>query len=153
MAAPPHNVRPPLESEFEALYALHFAAMGDYVIATWGPWIEEIQREFFAVRMTSGNLRVIEVGSEVAGLLEVEEREEAMFLSNIQLAPEFQGRGLGTKIIAALQADTASRARPLELTVLRVNPAKHLYDRLGFLETQMTVTHHHMRWTPPPPYS
>ncbi len=147
----PYALRRPLETEFEVLYALHYAAMGEYIVATWGPWIEEVQREFFAARMTNGYLRVIEVDGLIAGLLEVEEREEGMFLTNIQLAPEYQGRGLGSTIIGVLQAETASRGRPLDLTVLRVNPAKRLYARLGFVETQLTDTHHHLRWMPPGP--
>lgn len=122
--------------------------MGDYVVATWGPWDDPLQRQFFDERMAGGHLDVIVVGNEIAGLYEVEPGEREVFIVNLELMPAFQRRGLGTKILQHTMAEAAARKMPVVLHVLQVNPARRLYERLGFVEFERTATHHHMRWTP-----
>lgn len=120
--------------------------MGGYVEATWGPWNEEAQRGFFDARMANGRLHVVEVDGQVAGLWEPEERPGALFVANIEFLPAYQGRGIGSAILRQFMADAASRGLPVELTVLRVNPARKLYERLGFVQYDINETHHFMRW-------
>jgi ribosomal protein S18 acetylase RimI-like enzyme len=46
--------------------------------------------------------------------------------------PEWQGRSIGRRLVGAL-LDQARRAGvPVVLSVLKVNPARRLYERLGF---------------------
>jgi ribosomal protein S18 acetylase RimI-like enzyme len=68
-----------------------------------------------------------------AGRLDVEERDEEVFLGLIELAPEYQGRGIGSRLIRVL-IDGAGGKR-VTLSVLGVNDrAYQLYRRLGFTE-------------------
>ena len=46
--------------------------------------------------------------------------------------PEYQGRGTGTAIILDLIAQARALQLPVTLHVLDVNPARSLYERLGF---------------------
>ncbi len=48
------------------------------------------------------------------------------------ITPEMQKQGLGTEIVRKLQAESERSGKPLKLSVLKVNPAKELYARLGF---------------------
>jgi ribosomal protein S18 acetylase RimI-like enzyme len=59
--------------------------------------------------------------------------------------PAEQLRGIGTYLTRRLcdQADAANL--PLELQVLKVNPAKRLYERLGSATIGETDTHYLMR--------
>jgi ribosomal protein S18 acetylase RimI-like enzyme len=68
-----------------------------------------------------------------AGRLDVEERDDEILLALIELAPEYQGRGIGTRLIRELvnRAD----GKRVTLSVLGVNDrAYQLYRRLGFAE-------------------
>jgi ribosomal protein S18 acetylase RimI-like enzyme len=53
-------------------------------------------------------------------------------LVQIQIVPEKQGRGFGSTILEKLLADAVQANVPVSLSVLKANPARHLYERLGF---------------------
>lgn len=61
---------------------------------------------------------------------------EALHLIDIALIPEVQGQGLGTLILTWLIEQARAGDRPLALQVAFDNPARRLYDRLGFVVTQ-----------------
>ncbi len=147
-SVPAYAMRSAMASEYAELYALHREAMGDYVEATWGAWVHEIQREFFDVRMAGGSLLVITVDDATAGLLEFEQSDTAITVLNLELRTAFQRRGIGSHILQSFLARGAQIGLPVELTVLKVNPARRLYERLGFAEYQESGTHYYMRWTP-----
>ena len=68
-----------------------------------------------------------------------EENKGYGFVSNeipelaIAVVPEFQGRGIGTKLLETLIAAARGLNFPaLSLSVYRKNPARKLYERFGF---------------------
>lgn len=66
------------------------------------------------------------------GLLKVVKQPNEWHLLQIQIVPERQGRGLGSAIIEKLLADAVQTHVTVSLSVLRTNPARELYQRLGF---------------------
>jgi putative hydrolase of the HAD superfamily len=131
----------------DGLYELHKATMRAYVERTWG-WDENLQQQYFHQRFDPRQRRVIVVDGQDAGMMEVERSAEGLILSNIQIAPAYQGYGLGTAVIRDLLAEAQQGGLPVRLQVLRVNPARRLYERLGFIVVQETSTHFKMQWTP-----
>lgn len=142
------SLRPVEAPDVPALYALHRDAMGDYIVATWGPWDDALQRRFFEDRVARGRLQVIEVDGGVAGMWEVQERTQSLHLENIEIASWLHRRGIGRHLLRALQDDARGRGCPVTLQVLHVNPARALYERLGFVVTGEDETHIQMRWDP-----
>jgi ribosomal protein S18 acetylase RimI-like enzyme len=69
---------------------------------------------------------------EPIGMIKVLRAPEGWRLVQIQLAAEHQGGGIGGRIIADLLADARRADVPVVLSVLKVNPARRLYERLGF---------------------
>jgi ribosomal protein S18 acetylase RimI-like enzyme len=67
-------------------------------------------------------------------------------LVQLQIDPHYQGRGLGEQIIKTLLAGAQADALPVSLKVLKGNPAKRLYERLGFREISSDEREFHMRW-------
>ena len=65
------------------------------------------------------------------------------------LAPEVQKAGLGTELMRSAMAMAAEIGVPARLQVLHVNPARRLYERLGFVIHGTTETHYLMEWRPP----
>jgi GNAT superfamily N-acetyltransferase len=143
-----YSLREPREEEAEELYALHRESMGAYVEATWGAWDDYSQRITFRERLERAVLRVVEVEGDIAGILEVTHRGDCHYVDNIQLSAAFRRHGLGTQLLHDIMATAATAGLPVRLTVLRVNPARRLYERLGFVEIDLTETHHHLLWTP-----
>ncbi|RYD78347.1 MAG: GNAT family N-acetyltransferase [Verrucomicrobiaceae bacterium] len=58
---------------------------------------------------------------------------QAWELVQIQLKPSDQGKGLGTTILRLLISEAREANASLRLSVLRASPARHLYERLGFV--------------------
>ena len=108
--------------------------MRESVEALWG-WDKELQRRIFDERFADERFQVIEVDGKDAGVLDVEEGIDEVFLRLIELLPENQGQGIGSSIIRSLQA----RGKPVTLRVLSTNArAAALYRRLGFRVVKRT---------------
>ncbi|HEX8066618.1 MAG TPA: GNAT family N-acetyltransferase [Thermoleophilaceae bacterium] len=77
---------------------------------------------------------VILVGGEPAGRLYVGRWREEIRIVDIALLPAFRGRGAGTALLRDLMAEADAAGKPLTIHVERENPARRLYERLGFAE-------------------
>ena len=130
-----------LEIDFEFLWRLHNAALKEYVGRTWG-WDENWQRKDFLEKFNTGDGEIIVFEGKDIGFLWVIETENEILLASIRLLPEFQKRRVGTRIIRDL---IEKSNKPVKLQVLKVNPARGLYERLGFKISGETETHYWMR--------
>lgn len=136
--------RPIKLTDFDFLWRLHNEALKDYVAQTWG-WNEDWQRENFVKGFNPGVGEIIVVGSEDAGFLWVIEKENEVLLASIRLLPAYQNKGIGSAIIKNLLEKSEKTVR---LQVLKVNPARSLYERLGFKICEETETHFVMKAIP-----
>lgn len=134
------RLRPITEADYDFLWRLHNAALKRYVEETWG-WDEEWQASDFCEKFDPNAGSIINVDSVDAGFWWVAERDDEIVLVSIRLLPEFQRRGIGTRLIRSL---TENSDRPVRLKVLKVNPARRLYERLGFSITRDLDTHYEM---------
>ena len=141
------SLRPATEKDYDFLWWLHGATMRDYVEAIWG-WDEAVQRQFFQVRFNPARMQIVECAGEAVGYISVERREASIFLVAIEIAPGYQGQGIGTGLIRDLQDEAERQGVPLKLQVLQGNPARRLYEQLGFVPTGETETHIMMSWLP-----
>jgi len=91
---------------------------------------ESERRERVLVSFDSAE--VILLAGVPVGLLKVVRNPGDWALVQIQIVPEKQGRGFGSTIIGKLLADAVQARVPVKLSVLRTNPARKLYQRLGF---------------------
>ena len=65
------------------------------------------------------------------------------------IVPSAQGRGLGTALVRLVLDEAAGRGLPVRLSVLANNPARGLYERLGFQVTGGVHPRISMEWSPP----
>jgi GNAT superfamily N-acetyltransferase len=135
------SLRPALESDAEFLFALTKAALGPHVVATFGPWDETAQREQFFSTLKLALHQVVLLGDERIGCLNAERREDSLKLNRLFLLPAHQGRGIGERLMRDLMREADIAQLPIRLRVMRVNPARHFYERLGFFVTGETATH------------
>ena len=65
---------------------------------------------------------------------------------DIALLPEYRSGGIGTMLIQELLDEAAEAGKPFRISVVRTNPALHLYHRLGFKTTGESLTHFMMEF-------
>jgi RimJ/RimL family protein N-acetyltransferase len=140
------SLRPATDEDFYFLWRLHCATLRPYVEQTWG-WDEHWQAEYFRDRFDPTTLEIVEGDGAPIGCIAVERGHDRIFLGVIEIAPYYQNRGIGAKLIRALLDEATGRGVPVELQVIKANqPARRLYERLGFAEIGETETHYLMRW-------
>ena len=140
MVDPRVDLRPVGEPDREFLWLLQCQALRPYVEATWG-WDEAFQRAYFEEHYGDRPRQIVRVDGSDAGMLSFEIRPDHVFLANVALLPQFQGQGIGTRVIREVMDEAARRGLPVRLQVLKVNRARRLYERLGFREVGQTATH------------
>ncbi len=142
-------LRPASAADYRWLWELKRDTMRTYVEQTWGSWEDAAQEAFFRRSYSPDKIQIILLNGERAGLLHLEREPDAIFLANIQIHIDHQGRGLGTAVIRSLLQTAQTLRTPIRLQVLRVNAgAQRLYLRLGFVVSGETATHQMMRWLP-----
>jgi ribosomal protein S18 acetylase RimI-like enzyme len=115
------RLRSATRGDRDFLLALHHATLRDSVEPVWG-WDEAFQERFFDERFDPAACEIVQVDGVDAGLLAVERREEEVFVASVQIAPEFQGQGVGSSILRSLIAAAHAAGKPLALQVRKSNP-------------------------------
>jgi ribosomal protein S18 acetylase RimI-like enzyme len=142
------SLRQVAREDAEFLYQLHRAALGDLVVSTWGPWDDRQQRELHDAWFDPTRLSVIVCNRRDVGVLDVQRLDDGVvYIARMELMPEHQGRGIGTRVVEQLIDDARrERAVSVDLDVLDANVgARRLYERLGFEHTTTTPPRHHLR--------
>ena len=107
------------------------------------PWDDATKRAFVEQQFSAqdahyrehypgATLDVIEVDGEPAGRLYVHRGPSDIRIMDIALAPPFRGRGIGTRLLRELIAEAEESGRKLSIHVEMNNPARTLYERIGF---------------------
>jgi ribosomal protein S18 acetylase RimI-like enzyme len=128
------------------IHGLRIAGLREYVAQTWG-WDDAVQEARFRAHFDPERYQVVVVDGGDVGAVAVEWRAGEVFLADIEILPDWRGRGLGTAVVGAVLADAERRGLPAALQVLKVNPARRPYERLGFRVVGETPTHYRMRST------
>lgn len=76
--------------------------------------------------------KMVLLDGEVIGLLKLDEKENEVEIVQVQIDPKFQRKGLGRQIIESVIENSLSQQKEISLSVLKQNPAKDLYLRMGF---------------------
>jgi ribosomal protein S18 acetylase RimI-like enzyme len=84
------------------------------------------------------------------GLLKVARDGPEWKVIQIQLVPELQGQGLGAELLHQIIREANAAKATLGLSVLKANPARSLYERLGFVIESESGPEYNMRWHPRP---
>lgn len=145
------NLRPAVATDRELLRRIHHLAYRDVVTRQFGAWDEVAQDGWFDQSLAEAEFSVVEDGGESVGAVGITELPERLFLAELQILPEHQGRGLGTAVLKTVLARASQIQKPIVLRVLHMNRACSLYERHGFVVTGQTETHNLMLWSPPNP--
>jgi ribosomal protein S18 acetylase RimI-like enzyme len=82
-------------------------------------------------------------------MVQLFDEAEAVEVGEIQIQPERQSRGVGTRVLKDIIAEAHRRRKPVRLRVgLKNERAFRLYERLGFRRVAQSETHNHMECHP-----
>jgi ribosomal protein S18 acetylase RimI-like enzyme len=109
--------------------------MRDVIEKTWG-WDEAWQRADFDRRFAESIVSTIEVAGRAVGSVWLEWKPDCLYIHELQIMPEWQGRGFGTAVLQQVIEQASGRRFPVTLSVVPANRrAKRLYERVGFKVT------------------
>ena len=111
------------------------AAEGDYIRAMFG-WDERRQREFHADAWTRRRPGIIRYDGERIGTLYVADEEGCIRVRQFFILPQYQGRGIGSHLLAQVVARADREGKVTRLAFLKGNRVESLYARHGFRRVQ-----------------
>ncbi|WP_041366632.1 GNAT family N-acetyltransferase [Methylophaga frappieri] len=121
-----YDLRRANEGDYEFCYKLTKQNMYDLFCRHWGGWFDSEFRKGFV----ADNIQIIRVRDKAIGYFSYVINKDSLYIDNIQLASQFQGQGIGTKLLTDFL--TKNQNTVIRLTTFEDNPAKHLYEKLGF---------------------
>jgi ribosomal protein S18 acetylase RimI-like enzyme len=132
LVAPAYTVRPARQTDVPFLYACYKRTMREYIEQTWR-WDEEFQSEAFQQHLPWQRFIVIMVEGTPMGAACLLETPDHMVLEMMMIEPEYQSRRIGSDFVTRLLNHARSEGRGIKLRVMKINPARAMYERLGFV--------------------
>lgn len=111
----------------------------------------EAQHRHYRANYVHAEWLIIERGGEAIGRLYLDRGEDALAIVDISLVPHARGTGIGGAILRDVLAMAAGHDRAVDIHVEINNPARRLYDRLGFAVTEHLGIYDRMRAVPAKP--
>mgnify|MGYP003677935558 CR=1 FL=1 len=147
MSLPRIALRSIQEADFPLLYQVYASTREEELSVT--PWSDAQKEEFLRMQFgaqhtyyqkyySDAAFDVILVDGEPAGRLYLQRRDNEFRIVDIALLPPFRGKGIGGRIMHQILGEADEAHLPVRIHVEHNNPAKHLYDRLGFKKIDNT---------------
>jgi ribosomal protein S18 acetylase RimI-like enzyme len=114
-----------------------------------GRWDRRRMTERFRRGYRQFQTRVIQAGPRDIGWVQIAEQVGRLHLRQLHLISGFRGKGVGTWLIRDLFERATTQGKPVTLEVMHGNPAKRLYERLGFKRAGRDADKIHMIWRSP----
>jgi len=91
------------------------------------------QHDWWHQEYTATSYDIIECDGVPVGRLYVARWERELRVVDIAILPEHRGRGIGTALFREVFEEGDRTGRPVTIHVEIYNPARRLYERLGFI--------------------
>ena len=108
----------------------------------------EYQHRYYIEHYRTCQFLVIEQAGRPIGRLYVDRWPAEIRIVDISLLPEARGGGIGSALLRMILEEGAASRLPVSIHVEYNNPAKRLYERLGFRDVDTNGVYMLMRWSP-----
>lgn len=130
-----------INDEKELIYLMKKESVRPYVEKIWG-WDEDYQIKDFNESYVASNFKLIQKENNIIGFTEINEFENYINITEIHLKPNYQGRGVGSKIIRKIVDQANNLSKTVIIGCFKENKgAIKLYKRIGFEVYRETDTH------------
>ncbi len=152
-----HSLRPVRDGDQEFLLSLYASAREDELSRTG--WTDEQKDAFVRMQFDAQTTyyrqvypqmeyTVIDHDGADAGRLILAELGDEIRIVDIALMPAHRGAGIGTALITDVFTCARAANKAVRIHVEVFNPAKKLYERLGFKEIEDKGVYLQMEWRP-----
>ena len=94
------------------------------------------------------NVRIIVTDGFDVGWVNVRREETRIEIYDIYIQPEHQNKGIGSLVVQEIIEEARRKSVVFALVVLKVNPARRFYEKLGMICMGENQTHYFMELTP-----
>ena len=106
----------------------------------------EAQHKYYHENWPKASYLIIEDDERPVGRLYVDRRPKEIRIIDIALIKEARNKGIGGRLITRLIDEARETKLPLTIHVEEFNPARNLYDRLGFKHVSDQLPYILMEW-------
>lgn len=124
------SLRPATEKDKAFIWQMRQLTMKEYVSNSLG-WDDAYEYNYAIDKLD--HTQIVESNGEQIGMIKSTEDETVIHLHQIQIKPAWANKGIGRWLINTLIQRGKATGKNIELHVIKINPVKKLYDRLGFV--------------------
>jgi ribosomal protein S18 acetylase RimI-like enzyme len=139
------TLRPATDADMDFLHRLYATTREDELKQV--PWTDEqkaafvshqfhAQHQFWHENYTDTSWDLVLLDGEPIGRLYVARWPDDIRVVDIALMPEHRRGGVGTRLLREILAEGDASARKVSIHVEIFNPARTLYERLGFVQAE-----------------
>ncbi|RQS14451.1 GNAT family N-acetyltransferase [Burkholderia sp. Bp8998] len=145
---PAIRLRPASPSDLPFLLTLRQLTMTEHLRRVGAPTDDEAHHRRIAAHFDDAMIVCEGANADAGpiGLLKVTRAAGEWHVHQIQIHPSRQGQGIGEAVLRELLAEAAREQVSVSLSVLHGNPARRLYERLGFRLLSETDSSANLLW-------
>ncbi len=106
------------------------------------------QQQGYCTQFPHAQQHIVCLGTCCVGYLTVDAHDEVVHIVDIALLPAYRNKGIGGALLHDVVGEAAHARQRVRLRVMHTNPARRLYERLGFRVMADTGTHYVMEVQP-----
>lgn len=126
---------------------LYFETMRGMIERLFG-WDQAREERNFAGFFKLDEVRIITADEQSVGWIQEQVDNTTINLGSFYVMPALQRRGIGTKVLDILLTHAADQSKAITLAVVKINPARHFYEKRGFRITHEDRHKFYMRTDP-----
>jgi len=127
---------------YDFIYYVKKLTLKEHIEKIWG-WDEEYQQNDFRQCFIPQKNKIIVYDNEEIGYVETNEEDNIVHIVELEILPEYQGKGIGSSIIKDIIEYTDASQKRVRIGCFKINRgAKRLYESLGFKVIEETETHY-----------
>lgn len=145
----------PADADF--LYAVYASTRADEMaLVDWSDSQKETflrmqfdaQHRFYVENYPGARFQIIQLGDDLVGRLYIHRTEADIRIMDISLLPQFRNHGIGSALLSQILDTAQNNNLTVTIHVEQFNPARRLYERLGFSFVEANGIYHLMEWKP-----
>jgi len=133
-----YALRPALLEDLGPMMAIGHEGLRPHVEQVRG-WDQAAEEQGFRDHFEPDKIQIIQSCGEDIGYIKAIDQSDHVYVDGMYISNTRRSSGIGGRVLADLIDRNRKVGKPIRLKVFTVNPAKRLYDRLGFRVVEETV--------------
>ena len=136
-----YSLRKATATDLDFIYEIKRETLGRYIGEIWG-WDGKYQKADTAKGLFLHENHIIMLDGMNVGLLQINRKDAIWHIVELQILPQFQGKGIGSSVLRNVVTDAKLEGKKVQIGCFTMNEgAKSLYSKLGFKLVAETETH------------